>query len=393
MKRLRKISQILLVSVSIFLLAVNPAAACRLLCNRCCCCPCPSITCTTPAPSKATPPDEPSPSDAPPGATRDSSGVPSSAQAAEASTIDASQTAPHSDLPRGAATLTFGEAARETPAAPGLGRPRQQTIVEPTNLAVVDLTESRPPADITPPPAEVTPLPVGISPVIPLTSSALDLPVPLPTTLRPAARIESLSSAAEAAEHKPAPLGRPAEIEPARTSANRREKDAPLPPASSPAKAASRSPAAPVAAKPLAPVNAPVFSTVDDDPFAPLAPANVAQPADDDPFAPLPAQQQPHAKPTAPIAAEPTALRIVDALVPGADGRLPVRNWSDNSGRFQVKAKLVLIEGDKVRLLKETGRTTTVPVERLSASDRAYVAEVIIRYGQDLTKLDQLAAR
>jgi len=60
---------------------------------------------------------------------------------------------------------------------------------------------------------------------------------------------------------------------------------------------------------------------------------------------------------------------------------------------FRVQGRLVLILEGKVRLLKETGRTTTVPMERLSADDRAYVAGVIARYGSDLERLDQLAAR
>ena len=105
----------------------------------------------------------------------------------------------------------------------------------------------------------------------------------------------------------------------------------------------------------------------------------------------LPPAAQPQPKP--PVAAEPTTLKIAESLVPGADGRLPLRDWTDNSGQFRIKAQLVLILDGKVRLLKETGRTTTVPLERLSAGDQAYVAEVIARYGRDLTTLDQLAVR
>ena len=74
------------------------------------------------------------------------------------------------------------------------------------------------------------------------------------------------------------------------------------------------------------------------------------------------------------------------------DGRLPTRQWLDDSGTFKVQARLILILDGKVRLLKETGRTTTVAIERLSAADREYVAAIIERYGKDLTQLDQLAA-
>jgi hypothetical protein len=44
-------------------------------------------------------------------------------------------------------------------------------------------------------------------------------------------------------------------------------------------------------------------------------------------------------------------------------------------------------------LLKDTGRTTTVELARLSTADREYVASVIARYGKDLNNLDQVAAR
>jgi hypothetical protein len=70
-----------------------------------------------------------------------------------------------------------------------------------------------------------------------------------------------------------------------------------------------------------------------------------------------------------------------------------MRQWVDDTGTFRVKGQLILILEGKVRLLKETGRTTTVPLTRLSAADRQYVEDVISRYGTDLTQLGQLAAR
>jgi hypothetical protein len=146
-------------------------------------------------------------------------------------------------------------------------------------------------------------------------------------------------------------------------------------------------------------VKPPAFPPEADDPFAPLAPAakkpKATEPDDDDPFAPIkttpagPAPVRPP-KPAAPIAAEPTH-KLADPHRLDANGKLPLREWNDNSGQFRVKARLLLILDGKVRLLKETGRTTTVPTERLSAADQAYIAEIIARYGQDLTKLDQLA--
>jgi hypothetical protein len=120
------------------------------------------------------------------------------------------------------------------------------------------------------------------------------------------------------------------------------------------------------------------------------APAT-SQPHDDDPFAPLKPATPHNAKPAAPIATEPTMKRI-DPLAPAADGQLPSRQWTDNSNQFQVQARLLLILDGKVRLLKETGRTTTVPLDRLSPDDRAYVDQIISRYGKDLSKLGDLAA-
>jgi hypothetical protein len=96
-----------------------------------------------------------------------------------------------------------------------------------------------------------------------------------------------------------------------------------------------------------------------------------------------------------PAAAKPKAKAgdpFADPFQTSADGKLPVRQWVDDSGSFRVKGRLILILDGKVRLLKETGRTTTVPMDRLSDADQRYVAEVISRYGSDLSQL-QLAAR
>ncbi len=54
----------------------------------------------------------------------------------------------------------------------------------------------------------------------------------------------------------------------------------------------------------------------------------------------------------------------------------PLRNWTDDTGTFQVKATLAEISesGESVRLRLEDGKYATVPLERLSKSDRRYVA-------------------
>jgi hypothetical protein len=143
---------------------------------------------------------------------------------------------------------------------------------------------------------------------------------------------------------------------------------------------------------------------VDDDPFAPAA-APAPAPVDDDPFAPAtPAAPAPAAAPApeaealpapdaAPAATPKSDDPFADPFQTSVDGKLPMRQWVDDSGSFQVQGRLILILEGKVRLLKETGRTTTVPLERLSADDRQYVDGIISRYGTDLTQLDKLVAR
>lgn len=49
------------------------------------------------------------------------------------------------------------------------------------------------------------------------------------------------------------------------------------------------------------------------------------------------------------------------------------REWMDNTGTYRVQARVAVIFEDRVRLLKDTGKITTVPLTRLSSRDRAYV--------------------
>lgn len=58
---------------------------------------------------------------------------------------------------------------------------------------------------------------------------------------------------------------------------------------------------------------------------------------------------------------------------------MPVRSWSDNTGTYQIEGRLIAIFDGHVRVLKATGKTTTVPMRRLSDADKKYVEEVIIR--------------
>ena len=52
------------------------------------------------------------------------------------------------------------------------------------------------------------------------------------------------------------------------------------------------------------------------------------------------------------------------------------RQWVDNSGTYRVNARLVIIYVDKIKLLKENGKVTTVPLSRLSDADFGYVSWV-----------------
>jgi len=326
------------------LLVVDPASACRLLgsrrCCNCCCCPAP--TCD--------------------------SGLPA--------TIDE----PAGDQPPDNQPMQPSPSDRNVPPAPD---------AEPTAIV--------------PPAASFAPaIPADSDDARPVETLATQ-PTPANDVLLPKPSTPTTASApATSAPSAPQPMsiepGRPASVTPADAVPSIPNTSAPPTPRTSPAPSATPRPATPVAP--------PAFPPADDDPFAPAptsgakkrantAPAVERTPVDDDPFAPLPSS--PPATTSRPKAAAPTALaredNLTDPLRLGADGRLFVREWTDSSGAFRVKGRLVLILDGKVRLLKETGRTTTVPVERLSAGDRAYVAEVIARYGTDLEQLDQLAAR
>jgi hypothetical protein len=107
---------------------------------------------------------------------------------------------------------------------------------------------------------------------------------------------------------------------------------------------------------------------------------------------PLPTTPAGQREPIAPPVKK-TSTPATDPLRISANGQLPLRQWRDDTGVFQIQARLILILDGKVRLLKETGRTTTVPMDRLSHEDRAYVEAVVERYGKDLTQLGKVAAR
>jgi hypothetical protein len=69
----------------------------------------------------------------------------------------------------------------------------------------------------------------------------------------------------------------------------------------------------------------------------------------------------------------------------------PMRKWVDNTGGFTVVGRLIVIGDGHVQLLKENGRTTTVPVRRLSLADRDYVQTMMAKHGQGA--IGRVAAR
>jgi hypothetical protein len=58
---------------------------------------------------------------------------------------------------------------------------------------------------------------------------------------------------------------------------------------------------------------------------------------------------------------------------PGGLTSSELRTWVDNTGEFSCQGRLVRFMDGKVQLLKDNGRTTTVPLYRLSASDLEFV--------------------
>ena len=58
---------------------------------------------------------------------------------------------------------------------------------------------------------------------------------------------------------------------------------------------------------------------------------------------------------------------------PGGLASDTMREWIDNTGRYTCHARMLQFDSGNVRLLKDNGRTTTVPVYRLSQGDLEFV--------------------
>jgi hypothetical protein len=58
---------------------------------------------------------------------------------------------------------------------------------------------------------------------------------------------------------------------------------------------------------------------------------------------------------------------------PGGLASAELRTWVDNTGNYSCRGRLIRFLDNHVRLLKDNGRTTTVPLTRLSANDLQFV--------------------
>ena len=151
----------------------------------------------------------------------------------------------------------------------------------------------------------------------------------------------------------------------------------PSPDAVKPADAPVDDPFAPTPAKPAAKDSGSIVAPAKSIPVA-LTPAAVV------PAVVVPAAPVTLAEPVALLQAavapkvEKAATTSAFATVPATGAVVendPMRLWRDDSGEFEVRGKLVLILDGKVRLLKETGKYTTVPLDRLSPADLSYVRQ------------------
>ena len=66
-----------------------------------------------------------------------------------------------------------------------------------------------------------------------------------------------------------------------------------------------------------------------------------------------------------------TAEAILSA---GRTGQPSLRHWVDNTSTFSCQGRMLRMLDGKVQLLKDNGRTTTVPLARLSKADLEFVS-------------------
>ena len=122
----------------------------------------------------------------------------------------------------------------------------------------------------------------------------------------------------------------------------------------------------------------------EDDLFGPSEPAEESAPAPESADeAPVDDFFGPPAEEAAPPAEEePPATEEEDDLFgnagsilsqPGGLASVELRQWNDNTGHHSCRGRMIKMLDGKVQLLKDNGRTSTVPFSRLSSDDMAFV--------------------
>jgi hypothetical protein len=111
-----------------------------------------------------------------------------------------------------------------------------------------------------------------------------------------------------------------------------------------------------------------------------------------------PAEEQPAEETPAEEPAEDTDDDIFGATrgalgEPGGLASTDMRTWVDNTGNYSCRGRLISLLDSHVRLLKDNGRTTTVPLSRLSTIDLKFVhRQANAQQGADTTTAQRLAA-
>ena len=124
----------------------------------------------------------------------------------------------------------------------------------------------------------------------------------------------------------------------------------------------------------------------DNDLFGPSAPAEESKPAPEsteevpyDDFFGAPAEEEevaPPAEEAAPPADDEDDFFSNSGSIlrqPGGLASTELRQWTDNTGLHSCRGRMIKLLDGKVQLLKDNGRTSTVPLARLSKDDLSFV--------------------
>ncbi len=246
-----------------------------------------------------------------------------------------------------------------------------------------------------PAPAAPVETPAGVRPRLPVTPQqpatverpveTAPAPVVPPQTPPAVTPAEDLFNGTESTTTPPAtetpatevPVATPPAIEPAAPAETPAETDDLFGPTNeTPAEPAA--PAEMPATEPAAPAETPATEEPADDLFggesADSAPAETTPPATETAPTETPAETPAEGTPPAEeetddiFGAPRSVLREAGGLASNE-----MRVWIDNTGRYSVNARLIRFLDGRVQLLKDNGRTTTVPLNRLSARDLRFV--------------------